>query len=135
MEQHDGFSLWIGGLAEIEDVTIGPEAADDFGTGRGVDRLTPRADRHLAIIADPDASLLAPDIGPPRTGGSLAQNGTVFGQSFGASLFQRMPLRVWRVLTKKFRAQKDSLCQPRNTTRWYGYPAALMALSSIWLVL
>jgi hypothetical protein len=72
-------------LVEKEDVTIRSQATDDFGTWWGVDGMTQGGDRDFAIIADADASLLTPDIGPPGTGGGLAQNGTVFGQSSGAS--------------------------------------------------
>src|ERR1700674_2773513 len=41
-------------------------------------------------------------------------------------------LRASRALTKRSGAQKDSLCQARNMMRWYGCPAVLMTLSSIW---
>ena len=65
MEQDDGFGYWIGGLVEKEDVTIRSQATDDFGTWWGVDGMTQGGDRDFAIIADADASLLTPDIGPP----------------------------------------------------------------------
>ena len=38
------------------------------------------ADRDGAVVADADAGLLAPDQGPPRTGGDGAQHGAVFAQ-------------------------------------------------------
>jgi len=72
-------------MAEIEDVTIRPQAADDFGAGRGVNGLSLGADGDFAVIPDAEEGLLAPDIGPPRTGGGLAQDGTVLSQGAGAS--------------------------------------------------
>jgi len=71
-------------LAEIEDVAVGPQAADDFGARRGVNGLAQGADRDHAVIADADAGLLAPDIGPPRTGWGGTQDGTVLSQGLGA---------------------------------------------------
>ena len=40
-----------------------------------------RADRDFAIVTDADARLLAPDVRPPRTSWSWAQNRAFFGQS------------------------------------------------------
>ena len=42
------------------------EVADDRGAGRGVNRVSLVAYGDLAIVADADWGLLAPDIGPPR---------------------------------------------------------------------
>ncbi len=36
------------------------------------------ADRDFAVVADPDAGLLAPDKGPPRTGRNRTQNGVFY---------------------------------------------------------
>jgi hypothetical protein len=71
-------------VAKKKDVSIGSQATDDFGTWRGSNGLTQRADGDFAVIADTDASLLAPDIRPPRTGWGGTQAGTVFGQGLGA---------------------------------------------------
>ena len=71
-------------MAEIEDVTVWAQAADDFGTGRGVNGLAQGADGDHAVIADADAGLLAPDIGPPGTGGGGTEDGTVLSQGLGA---------------------------------------------------
>jgi len=46
--------------------------------------LTQGADGDLAVIADADVSLLAPDIGPPRAGWGGPQNGTVLSQRLAA---------------------------------------------------
>ena len=35
MEQDEGFGLWIWGMAEVIDVAVWAEAADDGGTWRG----------------------------------------------------------------------------------------------------
>jgi hypothetical protein len=48
MEQNDGFGLWIGGVAEKEDVSIGPQATDDFGTRRAVNGQALGADGDFA---------------------------------------------------------------------------------------
>jgi len=71
-------------LAEIEDVTVWAQAADDFGTGRGVNGLAQGADRDHAVISDADAGLLAPDVGPPRAGWGGTEDGTVLSQGLGA---------------------------------------------------
>jgi len=70
-------------VAEIEDVSVWAQAADDFGAGRGVNGLAQGTDRDHAVIADADAGLLAPDIGPPRAGWSGAEDGTVLSQGLG----------------------------------------------------
>ena len=85
VEQDDGFGFLIGGVAEIEDVTVGSEATDDFGTWRGVHGQALGADGDFAVIADTDAGLLAPDVGPPGAGWGGTEDGTVFSQSQGAS--------------------------------------------------
>ena len=40
MKQDKGFGGGVGSVTEVKDVTIGPEAADDGGTGRSVNGLT-----------------------------------------------------------------------------------------------
>ena len=84
MEEDDGLGFGIGSVAEVEEVTVRSEAADD-GTARGrVDAPALEGDRDLAIVAGPHAGLLAPDVGPPRTHGGHAQNGAFFGAGLGA---------------------------------------------------
>ena len=36
MEEEDGFGFGIGGVAKVVDVAIGPQAAEDGGTGWSV---------------------------------------------------------------------------------------------------
>lgn len=73
MEENDGLGLWIWGLTEVIDVAIGTQAAAGVGTRRSVNGLVSRTDGDLAIVADADLGLLAPDKGPPRANGSWAQ--------------------------------------------------------------
>ena len=40
MQQDEGFGSGIGGVAEVKDVPVRAEAADDGGTGRSVNGLT-----------------------------------------------------------------------------------------------
>ena len=80
VEQDDGFGFGIRGLAQIVDVAVGPQAAEDGGTGRGSDGVALRVDGDFAVVADAHAGLQAPDIRPPGTGGSGTEHGTVFGQ-------------------------------------------------------
>ena len=75
MEQDDGFGLWIWGLAEVVDVSVWAQAADDGGTGWGVNGVTLGPDGDFAVVADADASLLAPDVGPPGTSGRGTEDG------------------------------------------------------------
>ena len=78
MEQDDGFGFWGGGVAEVIEVALWTEAADDVGAWGGVNGLALGADRDFAVIADADAGLLAPDEGPPRAGGDGTQDGAFF---------------------------------------------------------
>ena len=84
MEQDDGFGFGIGGMAEVVDVAVGAQAADDAGAWRGVNGLALGADGDFAVVADADAGLLAPDVGPPRTGRGGTQDGAVLGQGLVA---------------------------------------------------
>ena len=70
MEQDEGFGFEIGGVAEVVEVAIGTSAAEDGGTGWGVHGVALGADGDFAVVADADAGLLAPDVGPPGTLGS-----------------------------------------------------------------
>ncbi len=69
MEQDDGFGRRGGGVAEVVDVAVGAQAADDGGAGRGVHRLALGADGNLAVVTDAHGGVLAPDKGLPRAGG------------------------------------------------------------------
>ena len=67
VKQADGFGGGIGGMTEVVDVPIWAKAADDDGTGLGGDGVPLVANGDFAIVADANADLLAPDVGPPRT--------------------------------------------------------------------
>ena len=71
--------FWIWGGAEVVDVAIGAEAAEDGGAGWGVQGLALRVDGDLAVAPDADAGWLAPDVGPPRAGRGGADHGALFG--------------------------------------------------------
>ena len=80
VEEGDGFGLWVWGVLEVKDVAIWAQAANDGGTGRGINGLALGADRDFAVVADADAGLLAPDKGPPGTGGGGTEDGAFFGE-------------------------------------------------------
>ena len=80
MEQDDGFGGFVWGVAEVVEVTIWAETADDGGAGWGVNGLALRADGDFAVVTDADAGLLAPDVGPPGTVGIGPEDGTFFGE-------------------------------------------------------
>lgn len=75
MEQDDGFGVHVGGLAEVVDVAVRAQAADDGGAGWDVHGVALGRDRNFAVVTDADAGLLAPDKGPPRTGWHGTQDG------------------------------------------------------------
>lgn len=83
MEEDEGFGLWIWRVAEVIEVAVGAEATNDEGTGWGIDSEAAVGDGDLAIVADADAGLLAPDVGPPRTFGDGAEDGALLGEGFG----------------------------------------------------
>jgi len=64
-----GLAAGAGGVAEVVDVAVGAQAADDGGAGRGVHRLALGADGNLAVVTDAHGGVLAPDKGLPRAGG------------------------------------------------------------------
>ncbi len=72
MEENDGFGFWIWGVAEVIDISIGTEATDDGGARDGVNGMALGSDGDFTVVADPDFGLLAPNQGPPRTGGNWA---------------------------------------------------------------
>ena len=80
VEQDDGFGAWIRRVAEVVNVAIWAEAADDGGAGWGVNGLALGPDGDFAVVADADAGLLAPDVGPPRALGSGTDDRAVFGE-------------------------------------------------------
>jgi hypothetical protein len=80
VEQDDGFGGFVWSGAEVVDVTIWAETADDVGAGWGVHGLALRADGDFAVVTDADAGLLAPDVGPPRAVGIGLEDGTFFGE-------------------------------------------------------
>lgn len=79
MQQDLRFSLWIGGVAEVVEVPVGAEAADDGAPRRRGDRLALGAHGDFAVAADADAGSLTPDVRPPRTGGNGTEDGAFFG--------------------------------------------------------
>ena len=80
VEQNQGFGLGVWGVVEVVDVAVGAQAAEDGGAGRGGNGLALVVDGDFAVIADADVGLLAPNVGPPGTGGGGAQDGAFFGQ-------------------------------------------------------
>jgi hypothetical protein len=91
MGEHDRFGLWIWGVAQIIDVTIGPQAADNRGTGRGLNGLALGTDGDFTVVADADAGLLAPDVRPPRAVGGWTEDGTFFGEGLLLGLERGLP--------------------------------------------
>ena len=81
MAQDDGSGFWVWRMAEVVNVSIGAETADDGGPGWRVNGLALGADGDLAVVPDADAGLLAPDVGPPRTVGIGPEDGTFFSES------------------------------------------------------
>ena len=59
-------------MTQVIDVAVWTQAADDFGAWWGVNGLAQRADGDLAIVANADLGLLAPDEWPPRASGNRA---------------------------------------------------------------
>ena len=86
MKQDKGFGFGVGGVPEVKDVAVGPEAADDGGTGWSVNGLAECTDGNLAVVAAADAGWLAPDVRPPRTGGPGPEDGAFFGEGLWMGL-------------------------------------------------
>ena len=84
MEEDDGFGFWIGGVAEVIDVAIRAQAADDGGAWRCLNGLALGAGGDFAVVADADAGLLAPGKRPPWTSRDGTQNGAFFGKGLGS---------------------------------------------------
>ena len=80
MEQDDGFGLWIWGVAEVGDVAVGAQAAQDGGAGRSVNEVAVGTHGDSAVVADPDGGLLAPDVRPPGAVGHGPDHGAFFGE-------------------------------------------------------
>lgn len=68
-------------MAEVVEVAIGSQAADDFGAGWGVNGMALVTDGDFTVVADPDAGLLAPDVGPPRALGGGTDDGAFGGEA------------------------------------------------------
>lgn len=80
VEQDAEFGRWVWGVAQIVDVAVWAQAADDGGAGWGVHRLSLGSDGNLAVVTDAHGGLLAPAKRPPRAGGHGAQDGAFFVQ-------------------------------------------------------
>jgi hypothetical protein len=80
VEQDDGFGIFVWGVAEVVDVPIGSQAADDFGARWGINGMALGGDGDFAVIADADAGLLAPEVRPPRALGRGADDGALVGE-------------------------------------------------------
>ena len=79
MEEDDGFGFWIGGVAEVIDVTVGAQGADDGGARRSINGLALGADGDFTVVTDPNVGPLAPDKGPPRARRYRTQDGAFLG--------------------------------------------------------
>ena len=80
VEQDDGFSFGVWSVAKVKAVTVGTETADDMGTRGCVNGLALGAGRDFAVVADADAGLLTPDVGPPGTRRDGTDDGAFFGE-------------------------------------------------------
>ena len=89
VDQNHRLGFEIGSLAQVEDVPVGAQAADDGRARGGGEGLAGGADGHFAVVAHADAGALAPDGGPPGTGGGGAENGSLFGQGLVPSGLRR----------------------------------------------
>jgi hypothetical protein len=78
MEQAEGFGGWVRAMAEVVDVAVHPQTADDGGAGRSVQRVKLSADWDFAVVADAHGGSLAPYEGPPGADGHGAQDGAHF---------------------------------------------------------
>ncbi len=78
MEQDQGLGGRVRGVAEVVNVAVIAQAADDGGAGRSVQRVKLSADGNFAVVTDAHGGALAPDEGPPRAGWRRAQDGAFF---------------------------------------------------------
>ena len=81
MEEDDGFGFWIWGVAEVVNVSIWAETADDGGARGSLNGMALGAGGDFAVVADADAGFLAPDVGPPGTSGGGTDGGAIFSES------------------------------------------------------
>ena len=65
-------------MAEVVNVAVIAQAADDGGAGRSVQGVKLSANSNLAVVAHAHGGSLAPDQGPPRAGGHRTQDGVFF---------------------------------------------------------
>ena len=84
VEEHSGLGFGIGVVSKEVDIAVGAQAPDNRSSGRRIDSLALGGDRDPAVVADTDAGALAPDKGPPWTGGCRAEDGALFGQGLVA---------------------------------------------------
>lgn len=80
VEQDDGFCGFVWRVPEVVKVASGTEAADDGGARRGGNGLALGTDGNFAVVTDPDAGSLAPNVRPPGTVGIGPENRTFFGE-------------------------------------------------------
>ena len=80
VEQNERFGLGVRRVLEVKEVSVGSQAAQDGRAGWGGNGMTLVVNGDFAIIADADMDALAPNIGPPGTGGGGAQNRAFFRQ-------------------------------------------------------
>ncbi len=83
MEENKGFGFGIRGVAEVVDVAIWAQAADDGGAWWGINGLALGADGDFAVVADADAGLLASrDVQQGLFVGAVGQPGVRAGVVF-----------------------------------------------------
>lgn len=80
VEQDGRFGGWIGSAAEVIDVAVGSQAADDQRAGRSIQAHALGSDGDFAIIADADTGALAPNERPPGTRRHWTNDGAFLGQ-------------------------------------------------------
>jgi len=80
MEEHDGFGFAVGRVAEVIEVTVGPQAADDRAARWGIEAVAVGAGGDFTVVPDANTGLLTPDEGPPGTGGNRLEGRAFFGQ-------------------------------------------------------
>ena len=68
MEQEDGFGVTVGGMTQVEDISVVALAAHDRGARRSVNSHAVGAQRDFTVVADADMGLEAPDVRPPGAG-------------------------------------------------------------------
>jgi hypothetical protein len=80
VEQNERLGLGVWAVVEAEEVAVGSPAAENGRAGWGSNGMTWVVYGDFAIIADANMGALAPNIGPPGTGGGGVQDGAFFRQ-------------------------------------------------------